>query len=148
MLHNLDGAISIEPGFSRWLAYYLLSIHLVAMLLILLLQPPMPFTIFLMLLVSISLVYYWKRDLLHGAHRCISYVAWSEERGWRIVQPGGVMQQATLIPSSFLSRQLVILHLKTVKNGTQKLVLPGDSIQPDLHRRVRVLLKLQHHFGE
>ncbi len=147
MLHNQDRLIRIEPGFSNWLAIYLLSIHLIALLLILSLQPPLLYSAFLILMVCISLGHYWRRDLLHRTTRSISWAEWSEDRGWRLRQSDGGIQQATLTPSSYLSRYLVVLHFMTAENGTCRLLLPGDTIQPDLHRRLRVLLRLQNHFG-
>ncbi len=49
--------IKIKAGFSRWLSSYLLAIHMAALLLISLLQPPLPLGTLLILLICISLGY-------------------------------------------------------------------------------------------
>ncbi len=140
--------IKIKAGFSPWLASYLLAIHLAALLLIPLLQPPLPLGTLLILLICISLGYYWKRDLLAHGDCSTSHVEWSSDKGWRIRQPSGELQQAALTPSSFLNRYLVALQFITAENSTRRLLLPADALQSHLHRRVRVLLRMEDHFGE
>ncbi|MCP4127605.1 MAG: hypothetical protein GY753_11150 [Gammaproteobacteria bacterium] len=140
--------IKIKPGFSRLLASYLLAIHMAALLLVPLLQPPLPLGTSLIILICFSLGYYWKRDLLHHTDRGRDYTEWSAGRGWCIRQPDGELQQVTLSPSSYLNRYLVALQFTTAENSTRRLLLPADSLQPDLHRRVRVLLRMEDHFGE
>ncbi len=137
--------IKIDLSFSQWLAGYLLTIHLAALLLILLLQPPLLFSTILILLTCLSLGYYWRRDL---GGRATSYLEWSEGKGWRIRQTNGDLQQATLTPESYLNRHLVALQFITDENRAPRLLLPADAMQPDLHRRLRVLLRLENHFGE
>jgi len=143
-----DGPIKIEPGFSKWLAAYLLLVHTSALIIILLLPLSLPLGTTLALLVGASLWYYWRRDLLHiGAHSIIR-IEWSEANGWRMWLGDGDIHQATLIPTSFMHRHLVTLDLMTTDSGVHRLLLPGDIMQPELHRRLRVLLKLENHFGE
>jgi len=146
-LHK-DGTLSINPGFSIWLATYLLFIHLAALLLIPLLQLPTFFSLLLAPAVIFSFSYYWRRDLLHNTKRSIKRVEWSKEKGWNIWQSDGSSLQANLVPSSFLSRYLVLLHFNNSENGNYRLLLPRDRIPADDHRRLRTLLKLQDHFGE
>jgi hypothetical protein len=145
MLSRKDEHLRIEPGFSRWLAACLLSLHTAALGLVAVLPLALSIRIPCMLLVSISLWYYWRHNLVH---RAITRVEWSGEGGWRILRADGVMQQASLRPASFLHRHLVILELKTADPGVRRVLLPGDSIPPDMHRRLRTLLKLENHFGE
>ncbi|MCP3671951.1 MAG: hypothetical protein GY814_16275 [Gammaproteobacteria bacterium] len=140
--------IKIEPGFSPWLASYLLAIHLAALLLIPLLQPQLLLGISLILLICFSLGYYWKRDILRYTDHGIDYAEWNAGKGWSIRLSEGELQHATLTPSSFLNRYLVALQFTTVKNSTHRLLLPADALQPDLHRRVRILLRMEDHFGE
>ncbi len=148
MPSHKDGALSINPGFSIWLATYLLLIHLVALLLIPLVKLPTFISLLLALLVIFSFSYYWRRDLLHSTKRSIKQVEWSKEKGWNLRQSDEVGLQVNLVPSSFLSRHLVVLHFNNSENGNYRLLLPRDRIPADEHRRLRALLKLQDHFGE
>ncbi len=111
MPSHKDGTLSINPGFSIWLATYLLLIHLAALLLIPLIKLPTFVSMLLALLVIFSFSYYWRRDLLLSTKRSIKQVEWSKDKGWNIRQSDGACRQANLVPSSFLSRHLVVLHL-------------------------------------
>ncbi len=143
-----DGPIRIEPGFSKWLALYLLFVHTSALVVIVLLPFPLLLDIALVLLVAISFCYYWRRDLLRLSAHSVIRVEWGEENGWRLWLGDDSMQNATLIPSSFLHRYLLALDLKTEDSGRYRLLLPQDSLQTGLHRRLRMVLKLENHFGE
>ena len=147
MSNGPDGPIIISPVFSRWLALYLMGIHLAALFLLLPLQLPILSSFALVVGICTSLAYYWKRDLLHRGRGSISSVKWSANRGWLISADGGKELPATLSPTSFLSRYLVLLCFKTANNSRRRLLLPGDAIDPDLLRKLKVLLRMRDHFG-
>jgi Membrane-bound toxin component of toxin-antitoxin system len=140
MSNGPDGLIRINPVFSRWLAFYLVALHLSALLVLLLLHLSLVPNLIMSVCVCLSLIYYWKRDLLHQGRGSISSVKWSEEGGWLISDNNGTEQFATLSPSSFLSQYLVLLSFKTANNDRRRLLLPGDGVDPDQLRRLRVLL--------
>jgi hypothetical protein len=141
------GLIRITPGYSRSLAIYLLTLHLSAFAVLLLLHLPLVLNTILSGAIVASLFHSWRRDLLHRGRAGIGYVRWSEEGGWLIRDGYGEKQLATLTPSSFLSPYLVLLRFTTDNSGKHRLVLPADAVDPDLMRRLRVLLRMRDHFG-
>lgn len=139
--------IIITPGFSRLLAFYLLLLHLSALLVFLPFHLSLASNLIFSTAVCISLLYFWRMDLLHQGPRSICSAKWSEEEGWIIRDSTGREERATLDKSSFLSQYLVILIFNVVNSSSRKLLLPGDAIDHDKLRRLKVLLRMRDHFG-
>lgn len=147
MSHGPQGPIRITPGYSRWLVFYLLALHLSALSVLLLLQLSLVADLLVSVAICVSLIHCWRRDLLHLGHAGISSVRWGEESGWLIADNDGSEQLATLSPASFVSQYLVLLHFTTANNGRRRLLLLHDAVDHDLLRRLRVLLRMRDHFG-
>ncbi len=147
MSHRPHGLIRITPGYSGSLAIYLLTIHMSALAVLLLLHLHLVFNTIFSIAICVSMIRYWRKDLLHQGRGGISYVRWSEDRGWLIRNGYGEEKLATLTPSTFLSQYLVLLGFSTVDSGIYRLVLPSGAVDHDLMRRLRVLLRMGDHFG-
>lgn len=139
--------IKIDLGFSVWMAGYLLSIHLLALVLLFLLDLGIYFSFCLFALITYSLVYHWQRDLQRYQPNSIIGVDWNYDRGWLVRLGDGNKLQAELLATSLVSRWLVILHFKTESAGKQRLVVMGDAIDSNRLRKLKVLLKMHNHFG-
>ncbi len=139
--------LRLRLDISIWLAAYLLLVHISALILIFTLDPDIYLLVFLATLIFISLIYYWSREISRSMPDSIIGVGWSEARGWSIRMRDGRRVRMLLCPSSFISRQLVILHLKGVDSGRRTLAIPADATDADQHRRLRMLLKMYDHFG-
>lgn len=146
MPHNA-APIRITPGFSIWLAGLLLLVHSAALLLVCMLGLEPYQDVTLIALVLFSLVYHWRRSLLRLGSDDLIGVDWSSDRGWLVRLRGGKRMKARLRPSSFSSRHLIILHLEVSGAGARVFTIPGDAIDRNRFRRLRVLLRMQDHFG-
>ena len=139
--------IKIDLGFSIWLAGYLLLVHLAALVLILFLELDIYQLLPLATLIILSLIYHWRRYLLHLEPGSVIGIDWSANRGWLLRLKDGNRLKAELCPSSIVSRQVVILHFRSTDYGRRKIAIPGDAVDSDLFRRFRLLLKTGNHFG-
>jgi hypothetical protein len=74
-------------------------------------------------------------------------VDWNYDRAWLVRLNDGNSFKAELLPTSLVSRWLVILHFNTDIAGKQRVVVLGDAIDSDLLRKLKVLLKMYNHFG-
>jgi hypothetical protein len=147
-MHQLSPSpVKINPGFSHWLAAYLLLAHFLATVLVILLETGVLLTSVLTSLVIASLIYYWRRDLLQLRPESVIGLDWSNKGGWTLRLKSGSSLKAELCPSSLVSRRLVILHFKTCASGRQRVAIPGDAIDSNLLRQLQVLLKMHCHFG-
>jgi hypothetical protein len=147
-MHHLSPApIRIKPGFSLWLALYILLAHFLAIFLVFLLELGMILSIGLVTLILVSLVYHWCMDLLRLGSNSVLSLDWTNSGGWLLMQKCGRKLKAVLCPSSLISQRLVILHFKTSDLGRVRVTIPGDALDSDRLRQLKVLLKMHNHFG-
>jgi hypothetical protein len=139
--------IKIDLGFSVWMASYLLCVHLLTLALLFLLDLGIYFSFCLIALVIYSLIYNWRRYLQQNQANSVIGVDWNYDRAWLVRLNDGNSFKAELLPTSLVSRWLVILHFNTDIAGKQRVVVLGDAIDSDLLRKLKVLLKMYNHFG-
>ncbi len=144
-MHNFAARpIKVHLSSSLWLAGYVLLAHLFALGLILLAVPQMYLLVFLVVL---SLIYYWRKELLHLGPKSVTSIDWSIDRGWRLRLKDGSKLKGSLCPTSLISRYILILHFKTTDNDRHKVAITKDAVDYNQFRRLTVLLKMQNHFG-
>jgi hypothetical protein len=137
--------VDVRIGPSRQLGAALLAVHIGAAVWVALVTAPLWFT----LLVSAALVASgWhavaryvlmlRSDAITGV-RCDSSNQWSVRFRSADIEP----EPVTLLPTSYLHPQLVILNLRLTKNGRlRSVVLLRDNTDQDAFRRLRVRLLL------
>lgn len=68
-----------------------------------------------------------------------------DERGWRLFSRAGGWQPAQLLPDCIAQPQLIVLRFRLAQRrwpaSRVSVVLPGDAMAPDAHRRLRVRLR-------
>ena len=144
----LPAPIRIDLGFSQILAGYLLAAHLSALFLVIALDLEIFLSCGLFVLIILSLFYYWQRDLSRSRDKSVIGIDWDEARGWLLRFKNGDALRTVHCPSSFISRYIVILYLKLDGSVKRKITIPSDAVNSDQFRRLRVLLRTHHHFGE
>jgi toxin CptA len=134
--------ITIRLGISRRLAALLLIFHGSAMALLPFLPIPFLITWVLALLVTGSLAYYWRLELLREGPRAVKVLEWNGKEEWLLTGPDGIEQTAVLDGSSYLHPKLMVLNFTLSEGGRRHVILLPDSIDPSLFRRLSVRLKL------
>lgn len=134
--------ITIRPGFSHRLAAMLLIFHGSAVALLPYL--PIPFLVawVLALLLTGSLAYYWRLELLRKGQRAVTMMEWSGEGIWTLTGADGIVREAVLDGSSYLDPWLMVLNFNLTEGGRRHAILPRDCMEPLLFRRLSVRLNL------
>jgi hypothetical protein len=147
-MHSSQPApISIDLGFSKWIASYLFISHLLAMVLLFLLDLGSNFLWILIFLIILSFIHHWWRYLEQKQPNSVIGLDWSDDRGWHLRLNSGKNLKAELSATSLVSRLLIVLHFKTEAEGRQRIAIVGDAIDGNQLRRLKVLLKMHNHFG-
>jgi len=118
---------------SRRVKYFILLINLLALIALLLLPLPGSVRLGLCLLLVLLCLHALRRQ--HQYYRLV----WHEEH-W-FIQHRDREQEATLLPSSFVTPWLTILNFVT-QGKTLSVLLLADSVNGDSFRRLRVRLKV------
>ncbi|MFP4061449.1 MAG: hypothetical protein ACLFNA_04840 [Halochromatium sp.] len=140
--HRRRPPLRLQPRRSRWLALMLLSVHLLAAA-VLLVVPLEPVARgLLLLLVALSLGdTLWAR-VLALAPWSLREATWSEQ-GWQLGFRNGRQRQAVLLPSTLVTVPVVILHFRVGWLRYPSLILTEEVIAPERLRQLRVWLRLQ-----
>ena len=144
MLLTTSTAIHLRPRPSRLLAFYLSVAHLAALCMIALLSIGMVFQLLLGGLVLLSLIHYWRRDLLGFGRGVVHGAEWGTDGDWTLETGDGHHGGAVLCTRPFVHPLLVILNFKSVSGRRHRLVLPMDAVDSDVLRQLRVRLRLNH----
>ena len=134
--------ITIRPGSSRQLAVMLLIFHGSALALLPFLPISFLATWVLALLLTGSLGYYWRLELLRRGQRAVTMIEWSGDGIWTLSGPDGVERKAVLDGSSYLHPRLMVLNFRLSEGGRRHAILTRDCMEPSLFRRLSVRLNL------
>jgi hypothetical protein len=94
-------------------------------------------------LIAASLAYeVWVR-VLGRAPWSLLGATWAED-GWRLDFRNGRTESAALLPSSLVTRGLVILNFRVSALRYHSLLLTAGSVGPEALRRLRARLRLEH----
>lgn len=134
--------LRMELGRSRWLAGLLAGIHLGAFFLLMTLVPPL-WVIALSAAILIAsaahaiLLHAWQR-----LPRSVTGLEISDDCKLMLRDANGGWREAALLPSSFVTPYLTILNFRHAdERRARSVVILPDRVQPDLFRRLRVLLR-------
>lgn len=132
--------LRIEPRSSRYYLWLLSVLHFLVLLTLI----PSDLYIIIKLVAVLLIVISWRHQFrraygLQGP-RVVTLALWDEKNLWRIRLGHGQMQNAELLPDSLNHWLLVILNFKTAAGQRYSMPLFRDSLDNDLHRRLRVRL--------
>jgi toxin CptA len=134
--------LRVEIERSWWLAGLLSVVHLAAFALIMTLVLPLWGIAFAALILSASAAHGIFLHALQRLPRSITGLEISDNCKLMVRNAGGVWQEAALLRSSFATPYLTIVNFRHPdERRTRSLVILSDRVQPDLFRRLRVLLR-------
>lgn len=140
--HHRRPSLRLRPRRSRLLALLLVAIHLLAASASWLLPLGLGWRLLLLVTIVLSLGYsIWAR-VLALAPWSLREAIWNDQ-GWRLRFADGRTRDASLLPSTLILPQLVILSFRVGWARTHHLILTEEVIAPELLRRLRVRLQLQ-----
>lgn len=95
----------------------------------------------LVLLTAAGLAHGLALHILRRAPWAVTGALWEPDGTWTLTLASGREVEARLLPSTFVTNALIVLNLRCGRWRTCTLVLPGDSLDPDLLRRLRARLR-------
>ncbi len=134
--------LRIEPGFSPRLGLFVVLSHILAIMVVAGLPLVVPLNLVLGLVVIISLVYNIKTRVLRTGDSALKAVALDPVEGWSLYMATGVVERATLHPSSFVRPWLIVLNFSVRRFDRRSLILFSDSLDRETLRRLRVQLRI------
>ena len=140
-MENRIEPLLLRPAFSRMLTIWLLALHLPGLLVLWQLQMPWLIKLSLGLLQMFYLYWQIRRHLLRNTPQAIREVRLDADGAWWLITHSGARLRAELLPDSFVKPWLLVLNFRTGSRVfTRSIILPSDSLDPDLARRLRIHL--------
>jgi toxin CptA len=140
---DLGGTLDFKPRASRLLARFLIVVHALAVVTVLLWVPGRITVAALLALVALSFYRNYRRHVLHRGRRAPRRVVCQGDGRWLLQDHRGQMQEARLLPSSYLHPRLVILNfILRQRPRRRNLVLCPDSLDAQTLRQLRVRLRV------
>lgn len=134
--------LRLERHFSPALAWTVGGVHLLALAVL----PPLawPWWVKLALAVAVLVqgVLIWRRHVVPSAPNAIRGLLWKADGEWELTRVDGQAFTAGLRRASYVHPALVILRFAADGGGRHAVLLPADGVDAELHRRLRVGLRL------
>jgi len=125
--NKFDSRLELEPKPSRYLLLYLVVLHGLGV--VALLQPlTLPLAVRLGLLVAVLASLLWQAGRHYRASQQTTRLVWRTDGEWDYRTDEHHWTGLSLLPSSYITRWLIILHLQPVKGRRLYLVLLPDSL--------------------
>jgi hypothetical protein len=121
----------------------MVTLHLLALIAVFAVPLAVWMQVVICALVLLSLAYRLWVLGLRKAPWSLREAQWAEQ-GWRLGFQDGSRLEATLLPSSLVTSRLVILNFRVHRLRYHSLLLTEQVIVPDLLRRLRARLRLEH----
>lgn len=116
-------------------------LHLLALLVLWQMQWNLVFKFTLSLILVCYFIWQIRYHLLRNTRSAIREVLLETNGAWWLINNNGTKMQGKLLPESFVKPWLVVLNFRTGSwFSTKSLILPPDSLDPDVARRLRVHL--------
>ncbi|MEN8177816.1 MAG: protein YgfX [Pseudomonadota bacterium] len=133
--------IRLQPAFSRYLTFWLTTLHLLGLLVLWQLQLHLLFKVSISLFLLSYLIWQVRHHLLRNTRSAIREVLLDADGSWWLIVNNGAKIEGKLLPKSFVKPWLVVLNFRTGPLfSARSVVLPPDSLDPDLARRLRIHL--------
>lgn len=118
------------------------GLHVLAASLAMVAQPPDHLGLLLSGLLLLSWFSLRRHPLIGFGKRALSHLIWhADGPDWRLETTGGSASDATLLPSTLITRHLLVLNFKLADGSRRSRALFGDEADPELLRRLRARLK-------
>jgi len=134
--------LRLERRYSRALARTVIIVHASALAVLAILDLPWWLKSTLAVAVLIQAVITWRRHVNVTAPGAIRAIVWRADGQWELSDADGKTHAAQLRRASYVQPALVVLRFKLGKYRRRAVLLPVDGVDADLHRRLRVGLRL------
>ncbi len=112
--------------------------HIIAFAAVLLTSIVLMLKLVIILLISISLFFYIKREI----KRADFFIRYSQAFGWEIAYQENYFHSFDVLPSTVLTSYLIVLHIKQQNRGKQTILICKDTLNNDDFRKLMVELKM------
>lgn len=138
--------IRIEPRVSLYLRFWLFVVSLTGLWAIWLLQADLAVKLLLALVLMLYLLLQLKRHVWRNDERAVVAAVSNPDGGWHLSLGNGMELDASLDLDSFVHPWLIVLVFKPLPKGRRlSLILPRDSLEPEIARKLRVWLRTHPH---
>jgi len=140
--HKQRPPLRIRPRTSRRLAVFLLTIHFTAMAVVFALPLNGYLRAGLVVSVLVALAYSAGVHLLYLVSSAVREATWGSDGAWILTLVSGEQIEARLLPSTYVTGNLLVLNFHRARWWSRSLVLLPDSLDGNLLRRLRARLRL------
>lgn len=139
---NSQPPLRLTPHYSKQLAGYLITTHLVALFVVIALIKPGWLAFSLAALTLFSLIRSYRCHLSYRGKNVIRSAELGGQNEWLLQQADGEKLAAELQPNSYIHPRLSVLNFRNEYGKRQSLIVLPDGIDGECFRRLRVRLKL------
>ncbi len=132
--------VDIRP--SRTLGWFLCSIHLIALTVVVYYSLRLPICLLLILPLYLSWIRSWSNQVLLSADEAVVSVEWGSNGAWALIERQGRRTEAQLMERSFAAPWLTLLSFSCQTGVRRYVILLSDNSDTDQVRRLRVRLRL------
>ncbi len=137
-----SATIDLRPRASLRGMQLIVGLHVLAASLAMVAQPPDHLGLLLSGLLLISWFSLRRHPVIGFGKKALTRLTWhADGPKWSLETPAGTASDATLLPSSLVTRHLLVLNFKLADGSRRSRALFGDELEPELLRRLRARLK-------
>lgn len=140
--HRQRPPLRIRPRTSRRLAVFLPTIHFAALAVVFALHLDWYLRAGLAASVLVALAYSVGVHLLYLVSSAVREATWGGDGTWVLTLVSGEQIEARLLPSTYVTGNLLVLNFRRGRWWSRTLVLLSDSLDANLLRRLRARLRL------
>ncbi|WP_293372527.1 protein YgfX [Nevskia sp.] len=120
----------------------IVGLHVLAASLAMIAQPPDHMGLLLSGLLLISWFSLRRHPVIGFGKKALIRLTWhADSPKWSLETAAGEASDATLLPSTLVTRHLLVLNFKLADGRRRSRALVGDELDPELLRRLRARLK-------
>ena len=134
--------LDLSPKASPQIWMMVVIPHLLALSLVLIAMFKSPLIVVILSLVIIfSLFYFLRLFVFKSLKKSVRSIHQDSVNNWYVVAANSAQQSALLLPSSFVSKLLIMLNYTGINNVKYSVLITPDCVSEDEFRRLRVRLK-------
>lgn len=137
-----SATIDLRPRSSLRGMQLIVGLHVLAASLAMVAQPPDHLGLLLSGLLLISWFSLRRHPVIGFGKRALTRLTWhADSPKWSVETATGITSDASLLPSTLVTRHLLVLNFKLADGSRRSRALIGDELEPELLRRLRARLK-------
>jgi len=140
--HRQRPPLRVRPRTSRRLAVFLLTIHFAALAVVFALPLNGYLRTGLAASVLVALAYSVGVHILYLVSSAVREATWGSDGVWTLTLASGEQIEARLLPSTYVTGNLLVLNFRRARWWSRSLVLLPDSLDATLLRRLRARVRL------